>query len=69
MYLLSAVPPALASSYAYVNPLIAVTLGVFLGGETLGPREMLAMCIILGSIVLLSMPRARPVSIALKEAA
>ncbi|MES2072261.1 MAG: drug/metabolite exporter YedA [Pseudomonadota bacterium] len=69
MYLLSAVTPALASSYAYVNPLIAVTLGVFLGGEKIGPREMLAMGIILGSVVLLTMQRNRPTPIEnLKEA-
>ncbi len=58
MFLLSRVSPALASSYAYVNPVIAVTLGVLLGGETFSPREMLAMAIILGSVALLTMSHA-----------
>ncbi|MBC7404624.1 MAG: drug/metabolite exporter YedA [Cytophaga sp.] len=58
MFLLARVSPALASSYAYVNPLIAVTLGVMLGGEELGPREMVAMAIILGSVVLLTVSRS-----------
>lgn len=58
MFLLARVSPALASSYAYVNPLIAVTLGVMLGGEKLGPRETLAMAIILGSVVLLTVSRS-----------
>lgn len=63
MFLLSRVSPALASSYAYVNPLIAVTLGVLLGGEKLGPREMVAMMIILGSVMLLTVSRsAKPSS-------
>jgi drug/metabolite transporter (DMT)-like permease len=33
---------------------IAVLLGVWLAGETIGPREVLAMLIILGSVVLLT---------------
>jgi drug/metabolite transporter (DMT)-like permease len=58
MYLLSKVPPALASSYAYVNPVIAVLLGVWLAGEKIGPREAVAMAIILGSVLLLTMVRS-----------
>lgn len=53
MYLLSEVPPALASSYAYVNPVIAVILGGVGGGEALGLREAVAMAVILGSVILL----------------
>ena len=54
MFLLSKVSSALASSYAYVNPLIAVTLGVLLGGENLSVREVLAMVIILSSVALIT---------------
>ncbi|WP_394778498.1 drug/metabolite exporter YedA [Undibacterium sp.] len=68
MYLLTAVPPALASSYAYVNPVIAVSLGVLLGDEKIGAREVLAMGIILGSVLLLTMSRARSAPLKLKEA-
>lgn len=57
MYLLSKVRPALASSYAYVNPVIAVALGVIFGGETLAPRAMLAMSIILVSVLLITLAR------------
>jgi drug/metabolite transporter (DMT)-like permease len=59
MYLLSKVSPALASSYAYVNPVIAVLLGVWLAGESIGSREAVAMTIILGSVILLTTARAR----------
>ena len=64
MYLLSKVSPALASSYAYVNPVIAVLLGVWLANESLGAREMTAMAIILGSVLLLTTAKtaARPVT-------
>ena len=54
MFLLSKVSSALASSYAYVNPLIAVTLGVLIGGENLSTREILAMVIILSSVALIT---------------
>ncbi|MFZ6673071.1 drug/metabolite exporter YedA [Undibacterium sp. Xuan67W] len=59
MYLLSAVPPALAGSYAYVNPVIAVALGVMLGGEQVAAREILAMTIILGSVFILTTARSK----------
>jgi drug/metabolite transporter (DMT)-like permease len=54
MFLLSKVSSALASSYAYVNPLIAVTLGVVFGGENLSVREMVAMVIIISSVALIT---------------
>jgi len=57
MYLIATVPPALASSYSYVNPVIAVTLGVVFGGEKLGVREVVAMAIILSSVLLVSTAR------------
>jgi drug/metabolite transporter (DMT)-like permease len=54
MYLLSKVSPGLATSYAYVNPVIAVLLGVAVGGEHLTPRELAATGIILASVVLIT---------------
>ena len=39
MYLIRNVSPALATSYAYVNPVVAVLLGTGLGGETLSKIE------------------------------
>ena len=62
MYLLSKVSSTIAISYAYVNPMIAVLLGVALGGEVLTPREALATAIIVGSVFLLTRetPRAEP---------
>jgi drug/metabolite transporter (DMT)-like permease len=54
MYLLSKVSSGLVSSYAYVNPVIAVILGCAFAGETVGTREIVAMAIILGSVILLT---------------
>ena len=59
MYLLTKVSSTVAISYAYVNPMIAVLLGVAFGGEVLSFREGLATAIIVGSVVLLT--RERPV--------
>ena len=57
MYLLSRVPAGLAASYAYVNPVIAVALGVSFGGEHLSGKAVMAMAVILGSVVLLTTSR------------
>jgi drug/metabolite transporter (DMT)-like permease len=54
MYLLSNVSNALASSYAYVNPVIAVAIGSLFAHEAIGGREILAMAIILGSVIMLT---------------
>jgi drug/metabolite transporter (DMT)-like permease len=54
MYLLAHVSATLATSYAYVNPLIAVLLGVAFGGETLAAPEIAATAIIVGSVVLIT---------------
>jgi len=57
MYLLSNVSNALASSYAYVNPVIAVAIGSVFAHEAIGGRELLAMAVILGSVIMLTAAR------------
>ncbi len=52
MYLLKRVRPALATSYAYVNPVIAVTLGVVFAGERITLIGVAAMAIIIVGVVL-----------------
>jgi len=51
-YLLKQVRPALATSYAYVNPVIAVMLGIWFAGERIALPGMMAMLIILSGVVL-----------------
>nr|WP_043710165.1 drug/metabolite exporter YedA [Corallococcus macrosporus] len=53
-YLLRNARPSLATSYAYVNPVLAVFLGGLLAGETMTPTAWLAMGAILGAVVLLT---------------
>lgn len=58
MLLLQHTRTAVSSSYAYVNPLIALGLGVTLGGETLHWGEWLAAGLVTGSVVLMLRGRA-----------
>ncbi len=59
-FLLRNVRPQLATSYAYVNPVIAVLLGVGIAGEPFGPSAWLGMSIILCGVVLVVMGGERP---------
>jgi len=51
-YLLKNVRPALATSYSYVNPVLAVLLGAWFAGETITMITVIAMLIILAGVVL-----------------
>ncbi|WPO99400.1 drug/metabolite exporter YedA [Pseudomonas sp. HR96] len=59
MYLLKHVRPAAATSYAYVNPAVAVLLGVLFVDERVGLAECLAMLVIIGAVVLIGLPQWR----------
>jgi drug/metabolite transporter (DMT)-like permease len=54
LYLLTKVRPTLATSYAYVNPIVAVLLGVFWGQEKIGINAFIAMPIILSAVGLVA---------------
>jgi drug/metabolite transporter (DMT)-like permease len=56
-YLLRTVRPVLATSYAYVNPVVAVVLGVTLGKETLTGETWIALPLILGAVALIARGR------------
>jgi drug/metabolite transporter (DMT)-like permease len=55
LYLLGRVRPALATSYAYVNPILAILLGAWLADERIGGAEISAMLIILTGVVLVAL--------------
>lgn len=60
MLLLSRTTPALATSYSFVNPVIAMLLGVALGGERVTPWEWAAAGVVVLGVVLLVLSK-RPV--------
>ncbi|HEX7237659.1 MAG TPA: EamA family transporter [Gammaproteobacteria bacterium] len=57
MVLLGRVSAALASSYTFVNPVIALALGIWLGGETVTAFEWGAAAVITAGVVLLVIGR------------
>lgn len=60
--LLVRVRASIATSYAYVNPVIAVALGATFAGEHLGALEMIAMGVTIGGVVLLTWRASKPVA-------
>lgn len=52
IYLLAHATPAKASTYAYVNPVVAVALGAMFAGEELNLRVLLAAAVIVGAVAL-----------------
>lgn len=57
-WLLRNAPISLVATYAYVNPIVAVLLGVWLADETLEPRIGLAAMIIVGSVMFINRSRS-----------
>jgi drug/metabolite transporter (DMT)-like permease len=51
--------PTKVGTYAYVNPVVAVLLGYFLGGEALGRRTILGTLFVLISVVVVTTTRAK----------
>jgi drug/metabolite transporter (DMT)-like permease len=54
VWLLRAAPPVLVSTYAYVNPVVAVLLGWALAGEPLARGTLIAAAVILTGVALIS---------------
>jgi drug/metabolite transporter (DMT)-like permease len=51
--------PTKVGTYAYVNPVVAVVIGYFLGGEALGLRTILGTLFVLASVVLITTTKAK----------
>ncbi len=60
VWLLHHESPTRVGTYAYVNPLIAVIVGYFLGGEVIGPRTIVGTALVLVSVVVITtMPKKK----------
>lgn len=59
LYVLKHARPALATSYAYVNPPVAVLLGVLLVGEHVGRYDLAGMAIILVGVAVITLSGQR----------
>lgn len=63
VYLLKHVPVTKVSTYAFVNPVIAVLIGVVILNERLAPAEILGMVIILISVATVILSRTKTAQI------
>jgi drug/metabolite transporter (DMT)-like permease len=59
VWLLHHESPTKVGTYAYVNPVIAVLVGYFLGGEALGMRTFLGTLLVLVSVVVITTTSAK----------
>ena len=53
VWLLHHESPTRVGTYAYVNPVVAVALGYFVGGEAVGPRTLLGTLLVLVSVIVI----------------
>jgi drug/metabolite transporter (DMT)-like permease len=61
VWLLARMPATRVASHAYVNPVVAVALGYFIGGEVVSMRTLVGTALVLLSVVLILRKR-QPVS-------
>jgi drug/metabolite transporter (DMT)-like permease len=60
--------PTKVGTYAYVNPVVAVIVGYFFGGEMVGSRTILGTLLVLVSVIVITTtPAKKPVAPALVE--
>lgn len=59
IFILKAMPPAKAATYAYVNPVVAVALGYLILDEPVTIRTFISAVIILGGVLLVQMSRTK----------
>ena len=59
-WLLRSAPTALVSTYAYVNPIVAVFLGYFIAEEPLTFRILITTVLVVGSVALITITQQRP---------
>jgi drug/metabolite transporter (DMT)-like permease len=63
VWLLHHESPTKVGTYAYVNPVVAVAVGYFVGGETVGSRTLLGTLLVLVSVVAITtMPKEKAIS-------
>ena len=55
VWLLHYESPTMVGTYAYVNPVVAVAVGHFVGGESIGPRTILGTLLVLASVLMITL--------------
>jgi drug/metabolite transporter (DMT)-like permease len=60
LWLVRKVPPALATTYAFVNPVIAIILGALILSEPASWRTLAAGAVIIAAVAIITQAKARP---------
>lgn len=68
IYAMEHLPVSVVSTYAYVNPIVAVVLGWAFYREPFGPRELIAMCMVISGVIIVkyfahATPKVRAASV------
>ncbi len=63
VWLLQVRPATQVSTYAYVNPVVAVLLGVFFAGEHMSVLQITGLAVILTSVLLINLAKSKKVAI------
>lgn len=66
VWLMKHCPPAQVSTYAYVNPIVAVILGWLILDEPITPRTIVASAVIVTAVVLITLEKNKPSTTAAK---
>src|SRR5579884_3383977 len=61
IWLLHYESPTKVGTYAYVNPVVAVLVGYFFGGESLGMRTVLGTALVLTSVLTITLGKAKKI--------
>ena len=59
VWLLKNVSPYLASTYAFVNPMVALFLGYFFADEVLSVKALIATVLIISAVVMITLSKAK----------
>src|SRR6202000_183741 len=67
VWLLQVRPATQVSTHAYVNPVVAVLLGVFFGGEHISWLQVAGLAVILFSVLLINLAKYRNEKVAVVQ--
>jgi drug/metabolite transporter (DMT)-like permease len=68
VWLLHHESPTKVGTYAYVNPVVAVILGYWLGGESLGARTVIGSLCVIASVIMITSMRVKTPTGVLQDA-
>ena len=60
VWLMKKCPPAQVSTFAYVNPVVAVILGWLILGEPITSRTLVATVIVIAAVVIITLEKNKP---------